>query len=225
MEVSFRRLAFAFGWAAVCWAILGTALFLIAGRRDLPWFWSYLAVCAVLCLSRLLLLDTGLRKERFRPGPKARDTALVAIAKVLALAHLVIAALDAGRFGWSGEVPAAAQAVGLALVALAGAGTVWTMRVNRFFSTVVRIQEEREHQVITGGPYRVVRHPGYVVMSVLVLASGVALGSWWAILPMGVLVMLMIRRTAIEDRFLHEHLPGYADYARQVRYRLLPGVW
>ena len=97
--------------------------------------------------------------------------------------------------------------------------------LNPFFSPVVRIQEERGHHVITAGPYRLVRHPGYVAISVLMLASGVVLGSWLSVVPMAVLVLLVLRRTALEDRFLHEHLDGYVEYARHVRYRLLPGIW
>jgi protein-S-isoprenylcysteine O-methyltransferase Ste14 len=170
-------------------------------------------------------LDPGLIKERLRPGRNARDAATRTIGQAASLAHCVIAALDVGRFHWSDDVPAVAQGVGFVLFVLAGAAAVWAMSLNPFFSPVVRIQEERGHHVITAGPYRLVRHPGYVAISVLMLASGVALGSWVSVLPMAVLVLLVLRRTALEDRFLHEHLDGYVEYAQRVRYRLLPGVW
>jgi len=183
------------------------------------------AVFAFFCVSAFLFLDKGLIKERLRPGGQARDAAPVGIAKVLAVVHYVVAALDVGRFHWSGDIPPALQATALVLFALGGGVTVWTKAVNRFFSTVVRIQEERGHHVITAGPYRFVRHPGYVVGLVMLLASGVALGSWWSIIPMAVLALLLIRRTALEDRFLHEHLEGYREYACRVRYRLIPRIW
>ena len=108
----------------------------------------------------------------------------------------------------------------------AGLGLVlWAMAVNRFFSPAVRIQEERGHHVITSGPYRLVRHPGYAGMIVAALCSGPALGSWWAILPIAAYILLILRRAAVEDRFLQAELRGYADYARRVRSRLVPGIW
>jgi protein-S-isoprenylcysteine O-methyltransferase Ste14 len=223
--MSFKRVLFGFGATALLVSGFGALLFLVAGRWDLPWFWAYLAVYGLFGLSGFLFLDKGLIRERLRPGGKARDTALVAIAKLLALAHYVVAALDVGRFGWSGEIPGAVRLAGLMLFALGGGATMWAMVVNRFFSTVVRIQEERGHYVISDGPYRIVRHPGYVMIFAMALPSGVVLGSWWSMIPMAGFVLLMVRRTALEDRFLHEHLEGYAEYARRVRYRLVPGVW
>src|SRR5207249_4357953 len=100
----------------------------------------------------------------------------------------------------------------------------WAM-INRFFSSVVRIQTERGHHVVTVGPYRYVRHPGYAGAIAGFLAGPVVLGSWWAIAAVVPIVAFVLWRTAAEDRFLREKLPGYADYAERVRYRLLPGVW
>ena len=225
MRISLGKLALALGGSTLFAAMLGALFFLAAGRWDLPWFWAYVALYAVFCFLALLLLDPGLLKERFRPGSNARDVTTVSIAKIMASAHYVVAALDVGRFQWSGNIPAALQATAFAIAALSAAAMVWAMVVNPFFATVVRIQEERGHRVITKGPYRIVRHPGYVVASLLLLGGGVALGSWWSLVPAGVLVVAFIRRTALEDRFLHEHLEGYAEYARQVRYCLIPGVW
>jgi protein-S-isoprenylcysteine O-methyltransferase Ste14 len=225
MHISMKRLAFAIGWTAMFVVIVGGGLCLIAGRWYLPWFWGYVGVYALFILFACLSLDAGLIRERLRPGPHAQDKVLLNIGKLVSLAHFAIAALDVGRFHWSDTVPAAAQAAGLAVLALTFGAILRAMLVNPFFSTVVRIQEERGHRVITDGPYRIVRHPGYAVACPMMLASGVALGSWYSIIPMVAMVLLMIRRTAIEDRFLHEHLPGYADYAQRVRYKLLPGVW
>ena len=225
MSISLGRPALALGGSTLFAAVLAALLFLVAGRWDLPWFWTYVALYAVFCFVGLLLLDTGLVQERLRPGANARDVTTVGIAKALATAHYVVAALDVGRFQWTGRIPLALQGTALAIGGLCAAATVWTMVVNPFFAAVVRIQEERGHRVITTGPYRIMRHPGYAAISVLMLASGVALGSWWSLLPAGAFVLMLLRRTALEDRFLHEHLEGYAEYARQVRYRLIPGVW
>jgi protein-S-isoprenylcysteine O-methyltransferase Ste14 len=99
------------------------------------------------------------------------------------------------------------------------------MFANRFFSAHVRIQTERGHAVVDSGPYGVVRHPGYVGMSIFTLGTPLALGSWLAQIPAILTVAVLIYRTALEDRTLQAELPGYADYAGRVRYRLLPGLW
>ena len=99
------------------------------------------------------------------------------------------------------------------------------MAANAFFSMVVRIQEDRGHAVATGGPYRYVRHPGYVGMMLSLLGTPLLLGSLWALVPAGLATCLYVVRTALEDRTLQEELEGYKDYAGQVRRRLLPGVW
>ena len=96
---------------------------------------------------------------------------------------------------------------------------------NRFFSTVVRIQKDRGHTVQTGGPYRFVRHPGYASLLVSYISLPFALGSWWACIPVGVLVINLLVRTHLEDRTLHNELEGYDGYARRVRFRLVPGIW
>jgi protein-S-isoprenylcysteine O-methyltransferase Ste14 len=90
---------------------------------------------------------------------------------------------------------------------------------------MVRIQEDRGHQVVTGGPYRYVRHPMYVGIILLFPCMALFLGSWWALVPASLIAILMVIRTALEDRTLRAELPGYAEYAQRVRYRLLPGVW
>lgn len=204
----------------------GIILFVSAGRLDVPAFWAYvLVVGLVFAPAAMLFPDPELAKERMRPGPGGVDAGLRKLAAPLALIHLVIAGLDVGRYGWSAPPPVALQAGALVAVAAGYALIVWSMVSNTFFSPVVRIQAERGHAVVTTGPYQVVRHPGYLGMVAAYSLSGVALGSWWALLPMLVLVALVCRRTVIEDRFLLEKLGGYADYARDVRWKLVPGIW
>jgi protein-S-isoprenylcysteine O-methyltransferase Ste14 len=101
----------------------------------------------------------------------------------------------------------------------------WAMASNKYFSTCVRIQIDRGHTVATSGPYRYIRHPGYVGYTVSFLGMSLALGSLWAIIPAGLIACLLVVRTALEDRTLQDELPGYKDYAQRVRYRLLPGIW
>jgi protein-S-isoprenylcysteine O-methyltransferase Ste14 len=136
---------------------------------------------------------------------------------------LVIAGLDVGGFHWSGTVPVVVHIGGLVGVVATLGLAAWAVSVNRFFSPVIRIQEERGHHLVTGGLYRFVRQPGY--LAGMSLFSLLALGSWWALAPMGSVVFLMLRRAIREDRFLRQELDGYADYAQQVRFRLVPGIW
>lgn len=206
-------------------AVIGVILFGCAGRWDLPLFWAYLGVWLVTMVVAVCVVDPGLIRERMRPGPGGRDYATLYLLMALWLGQLVVAALDVGRFHWSATVPLAVQVIALVVMAAAMAVLVWAEAVNRFFSSVIRIQTERGHHVITTGPYRYVRHPGYASSLLLFVGAGLALGSWLAALIGLFLFVAILRRTVEEDRVLREQLEGYADYARRVRYRLIPGVW
>ncbi len=206
-------------------AVIGVILFGAAGRMDLPFIWAYLAIMGGLGIVAMVFIDPGLLKERLKPGPGGLDARLIVPLKLLGWAGLIFAALDVGRLNISDRVPLPVGVITMAGVA-AGLGLAfWAMLVNRFFSTVVRLQEERGHHLITGGPYRFVRHPGYTGTLVSVLCIGPALGSWLASIPMVIFALLILRRARLEDRFLHDKLEGYPAYAQRVRYRLLPGVW
>ena len=103
--------------------------------------------------------------------------------------------------------------------------TTWAQAVNPFFEPGVRIQNERAQRVITSGPYRFVRHPGYAAAIAMFVAIPLALASWWGLLPAGLAIALLIVWTGLEDRLLQAELSGYSDYARRTRHRLMPGVW
>ena len=204
---------------------LAAILFGSAGRLDLPWFWTLIGVHAVIMSAAIRGIEPDLMRERFRPGTGGEDRALRWLMMPLFIAQLIVAGLDVGRFGWSGRVPLVIHGAGLLLFAGGIALAMRAMVVNRFFSPVVRIQEERGHRLITEGPYRFVRHPGYAGMLLSFLGSGLVLGSWWSFLPLIPAVGLILRRTILEDRYLREHLEGYLGYVERVRYRLLPGAW
>jgi protein-S-isoprenylcysteine O-methyltransferase Ste14 len=205
--------------------LVGACLFVSAGRWNLPWYWAYLGVWAALLVAGSLLIDPGLVQERMRPGPGGKDYGTVVVLTALMLGQNVVAGLDVGRVHWSDGVPPAVQGAGLLAVAAALVVVVWAMAVNRFFSPVIRIQTDRGHHLITSGPYRYVRHPAYTAFPFLIVGTGLALGSWVATLIGLLLVPPVVRRAALEDRVLCEKLEGYAAYARQVRYRMFPGVW
>jgi protein-S-isoprenylcysteine O-methyltransferase Ste14 len=99
------------------------------------------------------------------------------------------------------------------------------MSVNRHFETTVRIQEDRGHEVVSTGPYGFMRHPGYLGGIVWMMSIPLILGSLYAFLPLTLYAILMILRTYLEDKTLHEELPGYPEYAERVRYRLIPRIW
>lgn len=205
--------------------LLAAILFASAGRVDLPWFWVVLALHSLMFLTGIRFMDPELRQERLRPGPGGRSRQIRLLALPMILVHLMVAGLDVGRFGWSGPIPVAVQGVGLAGYAAGMGLSMWAMAANRFFSPVVRIQSERGHRVVAAGPYALVRHPGYTGLIVSSVCGGVALGSWWSLVPLTPFVGMFLWRTAMEDRFLHGGLEGYPGYAERVRYRLMPGLW
>ena len=211
--------------SAVSLAVVAAILFGCAGGWDVPMFWVFLAVWIAAGVVSAWVIDPDLIAERVLPGPGVRDGGWTALFIPLALGQFAVAGLDVGRFHWSDTVPLAVQVAGLVAMSAALAVAIWASAVNRFFSSVIRIQTERGHRVVTSGPYRLVRHPAYAVAPFLLVGTGIALGSWLAA-TIGVLMLpLLLRRTVVEDRILREELPGYADYAARVRYRLVPGVW
>src|SRR5262249_34328066 len=215
-------------WYLVPPLAIGGVLFGSAGRFDVPvvW-WAYLGLWLLVSVVGALLADPGLVHERLRPGPGARESLPLAalIAGGLTASHFAIAGLDVGRFPWSDSVPAALEWAGLAALAASLALAQWASSVNRFFSSVVRIQSERGHYVVSSGPYAYVRHPGYAGAIGIASSSGVALGSWLSLLPSLLGAALLVRRISREECVLREELPGYASYQARVRYRLIPGLW
>jgi protein-S-isoprenylcysteine O-methyltransferase Ste14 len=208
---------------------MGLALFWSAGKIDWWPAWAAIDVMAAWILATAIVifrLDPTLLAERLGPrkGAKPWDTAIMSIVGLIQLARYIVAGLDQ-RFGWTGGLPLAAQLAALTLCALGYALFVWATASNAFFSQIVRIQSERGHTVATGGPYRYVRHPAYAGAIVYELAVPLLLASWWALLLSGLNAILLILRTALEDRALQAELAGYVEYTRQVRSRLLPGIW
>ena len=219
-----------YGQWIIVTAMLGTVLFASAGRLDLPMFWAYLAVHSGAQLAMALAVfrrDRDLLDERQKPGEgaKAWDRVVLRVYLLFTLALFVVAGLDVGQFHWSDTVPFWARLMALPGFALSFAFSIWAMVVNSFYSRLVRIQRDRGQFVVTDGPYRFVRHPSYVGSMVSWLCAALALGSWLALVPVALIAATIAVRTALEDRTLQEELPGYREYARRVRYRLLPGVW
>jgi protein-S-isoprenylcysteine O-methyltransferase Ste14 len=201
-------------------------LFLAAGRLDWDMAWVYVGLHVLHTLLTMFLIDPELVAERsgIKPGTKRWDIPLaLLVGRLGPVAMLIVAGLDV-RLCWS-RVPKAVEIAGL-IVMLAGmALSTWAITANRFFASVVRIQSERGHTAVSTGPYRTVRHPGYAAWMLVLPGSALMLGSWWVLIPAGLTMLVLIVRTALEDRTLLAELPGYQEYAQQTRYRLLPGVW
>jgi len=200
-----------------------------AGTWDLPMVWVYLVVFALVSMLGNVTIhrsNPDLLKQRLKVGRSdIPDRLFRGVLGIGFLSHYVIAGLDIGRFHWSGQFPLFIQILGL--IGFAGGSGIglWAAVVNPFFTTEVRIQGDRDHQVITAGPYQLVRHPGYASGILFLSCSGLALGSWWSLLPILLIDIMLIRRTALEDQLLQRELNGYAGYARKVRFRIVPGLW
>lgn len=209
--------------------LFAALLFLSAGRWDWIAGWLYLAIVLVnsaITYAYLLRRNPELIAYRMRigKGTKTWDFLWMGLFTPPFVAVYVVAALDAGRYDWS-AMTYALWPIGFMLFVVGSILFVWSMGVNPFFEKTVRIQTERGHRVIDTGPYRYVRHPGYVGFFGWILSAPLLLGSWWAFTPAVIALVAVIIRTALEDRTLLDELPGYVDYARRVRFRLIPLIW
>lgn len=204
-------------------------LFGISGRWDWIGAWLTVALYTVWVTANAILLmprspDLLAERAKRQMGPHRADTIILSVYGVAVIAKYLVAGLEV-RLGGSGSFGPPVMAAGLVVAALGYALVTWAMVANAFFSMVLRIQRERGQLVIKSGPYAFVRHPGYLGSALFELGTPFLLGSTWAI-GFGLLgVVLMVVRTALEDRVLHQELPGYAGYASLVRWRMIPGIW
>jgi len=222
----------------ISWAIKGVlykayiavVLMLAAGRWDWIAGWIYVGIFLAFDAASAWVViprnpDLLIERSRRNQDVKAWDKFIMPIAAgILPLLTWIIAGLDL-RFGWGPEVRLSLQAAGLVLTVIGHAIVVWAMGANAYFSAVVRIQTERGHSVASTGPYSWIRHPGYIGAIMFSLAIPFLLSSWWALIPGVGSVILYVLRTSLEDKTLIEELPGYADYAKSVKFRLIPGIW
>jgi protein-S-isoprenylcysteine O-methyltransferase Ste14 len=209
-------------------AVISVILFALAGRLDWWEAWIFLAIYLAGILANglwSLSHNPEVINERGRIGPNAKswDKAIGVFYTLFLFSTFVVAGLDA-RFAWS-AAPLWVKILGGIGFVLSLALTFWVMAFNTFLSTFVRIQDERGHSTVTGGPYRFVRHPMYAGILLMSWGMPLLLGSWWALIPGVLNIVLFFIRTALEDKTLQAELPGYTDYVQQVHYRLIPGVW
>jgi len=163
-------------------------------------------------------------RSKLQKGIKRWDKVLMACLFISLLAVFPVAGLDNGRFHWS-SMPMWLVVLGYVLFSAGFVLSVWAEAVNKFAEPGVRIQTERGHKVVDTGPYAIVRHPMYLSAFVLFFGTALALGSFWALIPAALVALVLIVRTALEDRTLQNELTGYREYAGRVHYRLIPGIW
>lgn len=204
-------------------------LILASGKWDWLWGWVYMIVMILAMVAHVVILvpiNPALLADRAgglrQPGAKRWDIWLTIIAGLAAFAIAVIAGLDE-RWGWTGTVSIGWHVTGIILSVIGWSFFLWAMASNPFFSESVRIQEN--HQVASRGPYRIVRHPGYMGNLIGCIGQPLMFGSWWAFIPAILTIIAFVIRTALEDRTLQKELNGYDEYAKQIRFRLIPGIW
>ena len=164
-------------------------------------------------------------RAREAQAGQAWDKRLLGVLFLVNIVAFLTAGLDSGRFHWTGNVPFGVTVVGAVLMLVGQVLFAIAKRENVHFSSTVRIQSERGHQVCDTGLYRFVRHPGYLGMLLSQLAFPLVMNSYWAFVPAGIAAGVLVVRTVLEDRFLSEHLTGYADYTNRTRSKLLPGLF
>jgi protein-S-isoprenylcysteine O-methyltransferase Ste14 len=203
--------------------------FLLAGRLDYWPGWIFNGVnILILLLTAFLLRDRkDLIRERLKPGEgmKTWDKVYYLVSTPLYFLMFILSVLDGARLSWGPRVPVALMAPAAGVFVLGQLILLWAKLANRFFSSVVRIQTDRGQTVCAGGPYRFVRHPGYLGGLLYTLATPLLLGSFWGLIPAAVTMAPVVWRTAMEDQTLRAELAGYEEYARRVRFKLFPRLW
>jgi protein-S-isoprenylcysteine O-methyltransferase Ste14 len=211
-------------------AVFGLLLFAPAGTLHWPAAWVFLGfmlASALLFGGWLAKNDPALLAERMRspirPDQPTADKALLFIFLLVNVIWFIVMGLD--HRVQAPRMPLALQVLGSLILILSSAFIMWVFRENTFAAAVVRVQAERGHHVISSGPYAFVRHPMYSGAALFMVGISLLLGSWWGTAISPIFAILFGVRSRIEERTLTRGLPGYADYAARVRYRLVPGLW
>jgi protein-S-isoprenylcysteine O-methyltransferase Ste14 len=211
-------------------AVMAAVFFAAAGRLDIPRAWGFFTVLLTTYVASIAVLykfnpELIIHRLQRKADAKSWDKVLMRVSNLTGLIGIAgVAGLDVGRYGWSYISPEWTL-LGYIFWILSQVIFVWAMAVNKYFEPTVRIQKDRNHQVIATGPYRVVRHPGYASGLLFYPAVPLALGSVYAFIPAAVAFALLILRTHLEDKTLCAELKGYQEYTQKTRYRFIPGLW
>ncbi len=210
-------------------AVLLIFIFILAGTWRYWQAWLFGAMNSIIigCLFMGFADRTMLISERINSGTNTKwwDKVFWIVYGPMNLAIIIIASLDAGRYHWTPALPASLYVLGYALYLFSNFIHLWAILSNEFYASTVRIQDERGQVVVVNGPYRWIRHPGYLGISLMLLCIAIVLGSLRALIPVFCVWILLILRTYMEDKTLQKELDGYSAYAQKTKYRLLPGIW
>jgi protein-S-isoprenylcysteine O-methyltransferase Ste14 len=204
-------------------------IFISAGRLN---YWQgliYVALGLIMAILNytVLRIDDELLKERSKAGADAKkwDKTILGLSFIVTISMYIIAGLDSGRFHWSPDFHWSLYLSGIILTATGQLLFLIAQKQNKFFSSTVRIQTDREHVVCETGLYKFVRHPAYMGSVIQSIGFPLLFGSLWSIIPTCVLVILLIIRTNLEDITLKNELKGYPEYSEKTHYRILPFIW
>lgn len=204
-------------------------IFISAGRINYWQGLTYVIIGLIMLILNytILRIDAELLNERSKPGEgtKKWDKAILGLSFLATISMYVVAGLDSGRYHWSPDFHWSLYLVGIILTMTGQLLFLIAQKQNKFFSSTVRIQTNREHTVCETGLYKFVRHPAYMGSIIQSLGFPLLFGSCWSIVPIGLLIILFITRTHLEDKTLKNELQGYVDYSNKTRYRIIPYVW
>jgi len=209
--------------------IFSAILFLFAGKSDYFQGWIFLATNVITGLMNFWTIrnNSELMTERSKvgEGTKSWDKLILGLSSLAYLANVIIAGLDSGRYHWSPDFNWSIYVLGVILTIVGQVVFLTARKENKYFSSVVRIQKDRGQTICDTGIYKVVRHPGYLGMTISLIGLPLITGSVWSIIPIGISIILLFIRTALEDNMLKEELPGYTEYTERTRQRLIPKIW
>lgn len=208
------------------WIFIALVLFSSAGTVGWQQGWIFIGLLVAVDLIGLpfipleVLAERGSKKKNIENWDKVLGKLII----LSMISMFLTAGLDY-RWKLTGIIDFRVQIISIILFVLGCVLNIWAMRVNYFFSDVVRLQPDREQKVCSSGPYKYIRHPGYLGMIIYYLVTPFILGSLWALIPASLIMILFIIRTRLEDKTLMKKLSGYKKYADSVKYRIIPKIW
>jgi protein-S-isoprenylcysteine O-methyltransferase Ste14 len=211
-------------------AIQAVCFFISAGRFNIPRAWLYFGISIIIATVGNIIMwkktpELLNQRGEYKLDTKSWDKILVPVFLLTSIIGIpVVTGLDTGRYQWSISGTTSLIA-GLMLYICGSVIQQWAMLENRHFEGTVRIQNDRGHRVISTGPYGIIRHPGYLAMILTSLVMPLMIGSMYALIPAGFVIIVLIIRTALEDQTLQKELTGYLEYTQKIKYRIFPGIW